>query len=52
MKCDFCGCETENNYFPDAFTILCKGCAQASGILGGQQAVDYINKKSTKGVIK
>ena len=48
MRCDFCGQETEKNYFVDDFTILCKNCAEHSGIIGGKQAMDYIKKKAKR----
>ena len=48
MKCDFCGQETDKNYFTDDFTILCRCCAESAGIYGGQAAADYIKKKAEK----
>lgn len=50
MRCDFCGQQTEKNYFVDDFTILCKNCAEHSGIIGGKKAMGYIKKKATGAV--
>lgn len=46
MKCDFCGCETDKNYFTDDLTVLCKTCAGAGCFYAGEQAKQYINNKN------
>lgn len=51
LKCDLCGQQTDANYFPDEFTVLCEHCAAHSGIIGGQAAVEYITTQ-TKGGAK
>lgn len=48
MRCDFCGCKTEKNFFNDDLTILCERCATAGGFSSGKDAVQFI-KQQTQG---
>lgn len=46
MICDLCRQQTDKNFFPDPFTILCESCAASGRFMCGQPAKDFIQQKT------